>query len=379
MWKTATVIIAIVLILATFGLVMLASTSSAKAESEYHDPYYYVKKQSIWLIVSLVAGFFTARVIDYRYLKRFAPLISLVSVLLLIAVFIPGIGISVKGSQRWLYLVGMRFQPSELAKLSVILILAWWFSREQRSAGQWFKGFVLPSLFLGVYLVLILIEPDFGTTMLIGCVGGFLLFVGGTQVSYLILGGMMGFLGLAFLIMRDEERMRRILAFLEPEAYARGEAFQLMQSIYAFIAGGALGKGFGQSIQKHHYLPEAHTDFIFAIIGEELGFIASLSVVLLFMVFFGACVLVGLRSRDRFGRYVSFGVGMMIALQSIINIGVVTGCLPTKGLALPFISYGGSSLLFSMLMVGIVVNIAMNNEPIQHAHKKSSSRRAFPV
>ena len=358
MWRTASTLVGIVLVLVTLGVIMLASTSGVQGEVIYKDPNFFLKRQLAALLVGFVAAYVASR-IDYKIWRIWALPIGLVTVVLLVLVITPGIGISVKGSRRWLDLGVTNIQPSEFAKVSVIFLLAWWMSHVQRKASDMVRGLIVPVLLLGSMCILVLMEPDFGTTMLMGVVGMAILFIGGTRPSYLLITGLLGFSGISFLIMQDEERMRRIIAFMNPEKYAQDEAFQLLNAIYAFVVGGGLGVGLGGSLQKQFYLPEAHTDFIFAIVGEELGLGASLLVVLLFAGIFFCGLRISLRASDMFGRLTAFGITCMITLQAAINMGVVTGCLPTKGLPLPFISYGGTSLAVSLIMIGILVNIAM--------------------
>lgn len=357
MWKTTSILVGIVLVLVTLGVVMLASTSSIQGDQLFHDPGYFLKRQLIWLAVAFISAFLTSN-IDYHYWKPLAVPLALFSVVLLVMVLIPGVGLNIKGSSRWLRVGPANFQPSELAKLATVIFLAWWMARVQRRATELVRGLVIPLVGLGLILGLIFIEPDFGTTMLIGVVGMTLMFIGGTRVSYLIVAASVGLCGFTLAIMQDAERMRRITAFLNPEKYAKDEAFQLLNAIYAFVVGGGAGVGLGQSLQKRFYLPEAHTDFIFAILGEELGLAASLLVIVLFLGLFICGVRISFRAQDQFGKLLGFGLTMMIVLQAAINIGVVTGSLPTKGLPLPFISFGGSSLLMSLAMVGVLVNIA---------------------
>lgn len=356
MSRTSFILITMVLALSALGIVMLASTSGVRAENEFGDAYFFVKRQAVWLLLALVAGL-VARLIDYHFWGRMMLPLTGLTLLLLVLVFVPPIGGAIKGSSRWIHLGGISFQPSELAKLTVIVGLSFYMARSQRWADTLWKGLAVPMGFLGLFLLLILVEPDFGTTLLIAAVGMLILFMGGSRVGYLLMAGLVGLTGFAYLIMQNPERMRRIMAFRDPEKYAQGEAFQLMQAIYAFISGGILGRGLGQSLQKHYYLPEAHTDFIFAIIGEELGLIATLAVVLLFTALFVCGLSISGKAQDPFGRLMAFGISVMLALQAVINIGVVTGCLPTKGLALPFISFGGSSLVMNYMMVGILLNI----------------------
>ncbi len=357
MWKTASILVTIVLVLITLGVVMLASTSSIQGDQLFKDPNYFLKRQLLWLVVGFLAAFLTSN-IDYHYWKPLALPLALFSVILLVMVLIPGVGLNIKGSSRWLRFGSANFQPSELAKLATVIFLAWWMSRVQRHALELVRGLVIPLGGLGLILGLIFIEPDFGTTMLIGVVGMTLMFVGGSRISYLVVAAAAGLCGFTLAIMQDAERMRRVTAFLNPEKYAKDEAFQLLNAIYAFVVGGGGGVGLGQSLQKHFYLPEAHTDFIFAILGEELGLTASLSVVVLFIGLFICGTRISFRAQDQFGKLLGFGLTMMIVVQAAINIGVVTGSLPTKGLPLPFISFGGSSLMVSLAMIGVLINIA---------------------
>jgi cell division protein FtsW len=286
--------------------------------------------------------------------------LAVVALLLLIAVrlFFPPIN----GSYRWINIGGFTFQPSELAKVSVILLFAWWLARNQRRIDEFKRGIVIPFAMLACFAFTIIIEPDFGTTLLICCVAVCMMFLGGVGIAPLLVTGLAGFMGIAILIAMSPERMGRIIAFLNPQKYEREEAWQLVNSLRAFASGGQdswwRGQGFGNSMQKYHYLPEAHTDFIFPILGEELGLIAALIVVLMYLVLFALGLTIAFKARDDFGRLTAFGITLMIAVQALINFAVVTGCVPTKGLALPFISYGGSSLLVSGVMIGILINIA---------------------
>lgn len=358
MWKASTLLLAAVLVLATLGLVMLASTSGIKAQEDLGNPYYYLQRQVLWLILALVCGYICARVIDYHYFEKLSIPLAIGTAVLLVMVFLPGIGSTVKGSTRWLKLGPVNFQPSELAKLSAVVWVAWWMSRYQRQVCSFKKGFLIPIAFPMLLAALILVEPDFGTTMLIAAVVIVLVFLGGAQISYLSVVSVLGIVGIALAVMENDVRRRRIMAFLNPDAYAKDEAFQLIQAKYAFISGGELGVGLGESLQKRFYLPEAHTDFIFAIIGEELGMIATVGVVLLYFLIFACGLYIGYKAKDLFGKLLGLGITLLISLQACANIGVVTGCLPTKGIALPLISFGGSSLVMTFAMIGILINIA---------------------
>ena len=353
MRRTISLFIAIVLILITLGILILASASSAK----YDDATYFVKRQLIWLALAFCSAAVAAR-FDYRALQKLAIPVSALSILLLILVRIPGIGHNINGSYRWLRVGGFTFQPSELAKVAMIILFAWWLARNQRRIDEFKRGILIPFGMLGCFVLPIVVEPDFGTTMLVSSVTIFMMFAGGVTLAPLLLTGLGGLIGVALIIFQNPERMARILAFLNPEKYEKGKAWQLVNSLRAFAGGEVVGVGFGNSMQKYHYLPEAHTDFIFPIIGEELGLIATVIVVMLYALLFALGLKIALKARDDFGRFLALGITLMITMQALINFAVVTGCVPTKGLALPFISYGGSSLLISGLMIGILVNVA---------------------
>ena len=372
MWRTASLLLAAVLILATLGIIMLASTSGVKADAAFGDAHYFVKRQAVWLAVSLAAFLFCARVIPLGAWRKLAVPLAALTMLLLLLVFSPDIGITVKGSSRWIGLGPMSFQPSELAKLSMVILLSWWGARTQRWAGSFVRGFLVPMAALGAFALLILIEPDYGTTLLIGAVGLSILFLGGTRLAYLTVAAAIGAVGFVYMVMQNEVRMRRIVAFLDPEKYEQDAGFQLLQSKYALVTGGATGTGLGESLQKRYYLPEAHTDFIYAIIGEELGAVATLSVLALYLVIFACGLRIALKSPDPFSQRVAFGITLMLTFQALINIGVVTGSLPTKGLPLPFISFGGSSLLISFAMVGLLLNIARQSERDERKNESSA-------
>jgi cell division protein FtsW len=361
MWRpsASSILLFIVMSLITLGVIMLYSTSGVLGVEKHGDAFWYLKRQLIWVGLSVSALLVTSR-IDYQLYRVFAVPLALFSIVLLVMAITPGVGVMRGGSWRWLSFGPVNFQPSELAKLSCVILVAWWMSKVQRDAGSFRRGLAVPLLFVSIYSVLIILEPDFGTTMLIGAVGLTVMFVGGTRVGYLLVAGVGGLCAMALLIAQDSERRARLLAFLEPEKYSSGDAFQLMQALYAFVTGGGMGVGLGESMQKRHYLPEAHTDFIFAILGEELGLQVTLPVLIMFLMFFVCGVLVANNCEDRFGKLLGFGIAFLITVQAAINIGVVTGSLPTKGITLPFISFGGSSMLMTLAMVGILINISFD-------------------
>ncbi len=356
MRRAATMLISIVLVLFLVGIVMLYSTSSARGSV----PLFYLKRQLVWLCVAIIAGTVVSK-LDYHLWKKFALPLVVVTIILLVCVFVPGIGAKVKGSYRWIKLGPIRFQPSELAKLAAIAGVSTWMSIFGRRAGEFKYGLLYPFGGLSVVIGLVFLEPDYGTTFVTIIVGMAIMFAAGTKFFHLLVTAVIGILLFGLAIMQSPVRQGRILSFLWPEKFP-DQAYHLKQSIIAFKMGGLWGVGLGNSMQKRIYLPEAHTDFILAIIAEELGFIATLLVVLLFVGIFICGITISYRASDSFGRLLGFGITMMISLQAAFNIGVVTGCLPTKGLPLPFISYGGSSLVMATVMVAILLSIAQCSE-----------------
>jgi len=378
MRKTATALIAIVLTLLAVGIVTLASTSSVRGSATYEDAHYFLKRQLVWLVFSLLAG---AALLwfDYHWWQKLAAPMAVACVVLLGAVLVPGIGTRIGGSARWLRLGPLSVQPSEFAKFTVVVALSSWMDAVGPRSIRMRPGLLLPVGGLGVVLGLLILEPDFGTTMLVGAVGFAILFGGGTRIGHLAVTAAMGFCAFVLAILQDPLRLNRIRALFSPEDYP-GTAYHLIQSKASIIRGGWLGVGLGNSLQKEFYLPEAHTDFILAIIGEELGLLGTGAVVLLFLAFTVCGATICLRAPDPFGRLLAFGITVWISLQAVINIGVVTGCLPTKGLPLPFISYGGTSLLSSVTAVAVLANIALRSGG-EHAdeHTRLTKDRARRV
>lgn len=355
--KVSGVLIAVVTLLTLLGVLMIFSTSGPQSEKLFGHQHYFIIRHVIWVLLGVVAAVIAARV-DYHVWSRLAWPLLILTAVLLVAVYLPGIGVTKKGSSRWIGLGGITFQPSELAKFAVINFLAAWYSARRRTKKQWIYTLLIPGALLTSVLALILFESDFGATMLIGVTGGAMMFVGGAPMLLLIPFGALAVAGVGVLMAHNPERMSRIVAFLHPEEHAQGEGYQLLNALYAFVAGGPFGVGLGRSLQKQLYLPEAHTDFIFAIIGEELGVIASLGVLLLFVIFLVCGMRISGRAADTGGRLMAFGITLLLSVQAAVNVAVVTGCMPTKGLPLPFISFGGSSLVVTLFMVGVLLNIA---------------------
>ncbi len=346
-----TILVFCVAALLSLGMVMLYSSSMTQVGAHY------LIMQLIWCALGL--GFcITATAIDYRWLKKCAwPLLG-ISVLLLAAVLAPHIGRKINGARRWFDLHGVRFQPSELAKLALIIAVAWYAEHSQRQMPTFKRGILMPGLFIVPVLGLIFVEPDRGSTILLSCVCGAMLVLGGVRIQYILPPIVAGVMGLAWSLWHDPMRRERILAFLHPEKYKDGVGYQSWQAMIALGSGGWTGLGLGNGRQKLGFVPEHHTDFILSIIGEELGLVATLAVVVTFVVFVICGLYIASKARDTFGLLLASGLTLLIGLQAAINIGVVTSALPNKGLPLPFISYGGSNLLAMLTCVGLLLSVA---------------------
>ncbi len=341
----------VVIALTLLGLVALFSASQAM----HDDPSVLLRKQVTWLVIAIAAGAFTMQ-INLEALRPLSYVLGGGAILALVAVLIPGIGVTVNGAQRWIDFGPMRLQVSEIGKLGLLFALAHYLSNNKRYLDQFLRGFAIPCGILGLFCGLILLEPDFGTTFLCGAVGGVLLFLAGMRLKFLIPAAMVALTGFAILVYNDPVRLARITSFLDVEGNRSDSAYQLWQGILAFGAGGLQGSGLGAGRQQMSFLPEAHTDFIFSIIGEELGFFFTAGVVVLFMTLFFVGVMQLKRAPGLYQYLLMMGALLFITFQALINIGVVTGCLPTKGISLPFISYGGSNLVFMFALTGIILN-----------------------
>jgi len=350
----ASVIVVCVAALLAIGLSVLFSASSTVRGT---TPTTYLYKQLIFLAMALGAGWVTARA-DLEQLRKFTWIAAGIALFMLVLVLIPQIGISVKGSRRWLGLGGVRLQVSEFAKLALVFSLAHYLALNQNRLHDFVQGFVKPCLIIGAFAGLILVEPDFGTAFLAGAIGLILLFLAGARLKFMLPTAAIALTGFVVLVLHNPNRLRRITSFLDVEAHRGDGAYQLWQAILAFAAGGVDGVGLGNGRQQNAFLPEAHTDFIFAILGEELGLVFTLTVVALFVTIFIAGLMHVRRAPNLFQFLLVTGCLLLICLQAIINLGVVTGMLPTKGMSLPFISAGGSNLLLMGFLVGIIVNTA---------------------
>lgn len=353
--KPDILIFAAVITLLTIGLVMVFSASSIIGIADYGDPYHYVQRQSILAVVGLVALFLLVRV-DYHVFKVLALPGLIVSFALLILVLFVGQGTG--GATRWIRVGGFNLQPSEIAKLTMINYAAVYISTKRDRIRRFFSGLLPLLIILGVKFGLIMLEPDFGTGAALVFATLVVVFAGGAHLGQLFILAGLSAPVVWQLIVREEYRFQRLMAFLDPWADPTGAGWNVIQSLLAIGSGGLFGLGLGRSRQKFSYLPEHHTDFIFAILCEELGFVGGVFVVLLFFVLAWRGLRTALQAPDLYGSLLAIGITAMIAFQAMINIGVVTGSLPVTGIPLPFISHGGSSLLTSLAGIGVLLNIS---------------------
>ena len=351
--KSAYFLFVAVLGLLVIGIVMLFSTS-AFARDSHGDTLFFLKRQSVWLGVGLAACI-TAALIDYHFWQRTWWIWIGVAAITLALCYAPHIGMRINGSRRWIGFGPIGFQPSEIAKLAAIFFLAWWFSRYEQLTRNPIFGFAIPLAVVSGLLAMILFEVDLGTTALIGATTFVIMFVAGTNPILLGLLAVIG--GSVIFVAATHSRMARLMALTNLERYKEDAGLQQMQALIAWGSGGMDGLGLGNGRQKMLYLPYAHTDFIFPMIGEELGLRISLLVVFLFIVVIVCGIVIALHAKDRFGLLTAAGVVCLLALQAAVNIGVTTSLLPNKGLPLPFISYGGSNLVACLFCVGLLLNI----------------------
>jgi len=347
----------VVFVLICLGIMMIYSSSGIYAMQELGDNLYFLKRHVFFLLVGFL-GMILVMAVDYRLIQQYAKPLLLLGILLLVLVLVPSIGKASFGARRWFRIGSFTIQPSEFMKIIMLVYVADFLARKQPVIRKFWQGFVPPMLATGMVCVLILKQPDLGTAFLIGCIVIIMITVAGARLTHI------GFLALAslpalyLLILRVPYRLKRIIVFLDPWQDSLGAGFQLTQSQIALGSGGLFGVGLGKSMQKLFYLPAAHTDFILSIIGEEMGLAGTLLVVVLFIIFIWQGARIAKRVTNPFGYYLGTGIVAMIGLQALINIGVSIGALPTKGLTLPFISYGGSALVVNMISVGLLLNIS---------------------
>jgi len=379
--KTAVTTLAFcVAALLSLGLVMLYSASMndlIPRSGGAHVGARQVISQLMWCGLGIVACIAAAS-LDYRLLKKFAWPIFAVGLVLLVLVLVPGIGHKIKGASRWFKFGGVSFQPSEIAKIALIIVVAWYCDRYQRQMHTLTRGVIIPGGIIALMLGLIFVEPDRGTTILLASVTGSMLLLAGVQWRFLIPPVLLAITGLAFSLWRDPMRMKRIFSWLYLEENKDGVGYQAYQAMIALGSGGWFGLGLGNGRQKLGFVPEHHTDLILSIIGEELGLIATLGVVIGFVLIVICGVYIATHARDTFGTMLAAGITLLIGLQAFINVGVVTSALPNKGLALPFISYGGSNLLAMLACVGLLFSVARQARSAEFKSANPFTTDEFP-
>ena len=346
-----------VIAISIFGIIMIYSSSNIWAEYKFNDAFKYLKMQGLFLIVGIVLMIIISK-LPYKYYLDKANIILVICFVLLILVLIPGIGKIRNGSRSWFGVGGLGIQPSEFMKLALIIFISKYLHKNERNNIS-IKKDILPILFITLLTFgLIMLQPDFGTGVIIvmSIIG--ILFISGLKMRFFIIAGIFGGVGAVVLILIAPYRFERILSFINPWVDPLGTGFQAIQSLFAIGPGGLLGLGLGNSIQKHFYLPEPQTDFIFAIISEELGFLGVLIVSALFLTIIYRGMKISLNAKDLFSKYLSFGITFSLAFQALLNLMVVVSLIPITGVTLPFLSYGGSSLLITLCSMGILLNIS---------------------
>ena len=346
-----------VLLISTFGIIMIYSASYVWAEYKFQDPFKFVKNQGIFFLLGIFFMIMISK-IPFSFFKKHCKKFFLFCIVLLIAVLIPGIGTVRNGSRSWFGIGSFGIQPSEFTKLAMILFTANYLTKHEKEMKKFKKG-ILPILGLTLFIFfLIMLQPDFGTGVILVMAIMGMLFIGGVPISFFLKLGAIGVIGIVGLILAAPYRLTRILSFLNPWKDPLGSGFQIIQSLYAIGPGGLFGYGFLNSRQKHFYLPEPQTDFIFSIISEEFGFMGILIVASLFLLIIYRGFTIARNSSELFPKYVAFGITFQIAFQAILNLMVVVGLIPVTGVTLPFLSYGGSSLLITLCGIGILLNIS---------------------
>ena len=376
--KSAYILFVAVLAMLVIGIVMLFSTS-AFARDSHGDAFFFVKRQAVWLGIGLVVCT-TAAIVDYHFWQQTWWIWFAAAIVALGLCFVPHLGMRINGSRRWVGAGPLTFQPSELGKIAAVFFLAWWFARNEKTSGKIVAGFVIPFAVVAALLALIVTEVDLGSTALIGATMFVIMFVAGTNPALLGALSLTGVAGILFVATHMPERMARLSAFMDPERFKDDAGLQQMQALIAWGSGGMEGLGLGNGRQKMAYLPYAHTDFIFPMIGEELGLRVSLLVVFLFVVIIVCGMMIALHAKDRFGLLLGCGIVSLLALQAAVNIGVTTSLLPNKGLPLPFISYGGSNLAACLFGIGILLNIYRQAqlEPAVNKKRQTMQVRVTP-
>jgi cell division protein FtsW len=345
-----------VLLLVGMGIVMVFSASSALALKWYGNDYYFLKKQAMFAAVGIVV-LVVFSYIPFRLYRRLAYPALLTALIMLAAVSFTSLGVTAGGSARWLQVGPIRFQPSELARLALVIYLAYSMSKKEELLRDFYVGFLPHILILGLFTALLLIQPDFGSVVIFAALTWIMLFVGGCRITHLLSVVVVLSPMAWFFMTHAEYRVKRLMSFLHPWKDTADAGYQIVHSLMAFGTGGITGVGLGKGYQKLFYLPEPHTDFIFSVVGEELGLIGVMVVIVLYGIMLMRGIRIARHAQDRFGALLAMGITVTLGLQVCINMGVTLGLLPTKGLTLPFLSYGGTSLLMNMAAIGIMMNI----------------------
>ena len=356
------VLLMVVLSLVGLGLVMVLSSSTFLAEKRFGDPYYFFRPQVAYALFGLLL-MIVVKHIPYHWFCRAAYPLLLGTILMLVLVLIPGVGHKVGGAFRWLRLGGLSFQPSELSKLALVVYLAYSLAAKREKIKMFAYGVFPHLVILGVLVALVVAEPDLGSAVLLSLLAAFMFFVSGVRLSYLISLGLMTIPAVYWLIISSPYRLKRITAFISPWDDPLGTGYHIIHSYLAFASGGLTGMGPGGGQQKLFFLPEPHTDFIFSVVGEELGFVGVACVAALFLILVWRGIQIALNAYDLEGSYLALGIILIIGLQAFLNMCVVVGLLPTKGLILPFFSYGGSSMIVNFICMGILLNVAGKRKP----------------
>lgn len=355
------VLITDILLLLVFGLIVISSVSVVISYNNFGNNYYYLRHQLLYGVIPGIVLMTILKNVDYSRYKKYAHVIFYLAMILLLAVFLPGFGFETKGASRWINIGDFNFQPSELAKLSFVIYFSKWLSIKENDLGNFEKGF-LPFVFMVALIAIpLILQPDIGTMIVIIMIAVSMFFVAGANLKHLpilVFGAAMAFF---FLVKMAPYRVDRLMVFLHPELDPKGIGYQINQALLALGSGGFFGLGFGHSRQKFNYLPEPMGDSIFAIIGEELGFVGLLALLSLFVFFAKRGFEVANNAPDNFGRYVATGITSWISFQALINISAITSLAPLTGIPLPFISYGGSSLAVSLMAMGILLNISKHS------------------
>jgi cell division protein FtsW len=346
-------------LLLIIGVLMVYSASNAFSRDQQGDSLFYLKRQLFSCCLGLGLMLITM-LIDYRHYRRLTWYLIFASLILLLILYIPGVGIRLNGSLRWIRIWMFTFQPVELAKLALIVYIATFLDQRSEYISEFKRGILPPLLVFSVFFTLMGIQPDFGSIVLMSVLAFLMLFVGGAKIRHLLTLGSAAIIGLIIGIIAEPYRLDRVKVFLNPWRDPEGKGYQAVHSLYSLGSGKVFGLGIGGGIEKLHYLPTPHTDSIFAVIGEEIGFVGTVFVVILFMIIVWRGKRISDSAEDRFGKLLAVGISCLIGVQAIINISVATSSLPAKGITLPFVSFGGSSLIISLVAMGILLNISRN-------------------